>query len=73
MKDRSLAAKWNASVEKPYRKAASKYLNKNPLILIINTTPKAQLGEIYHIGDVKENQIFVDVVTQGTIKPKIKA
>ena len=73
MKDKSLAARWNTTVEKPYRKAASKYLNKNPLILIINTTPKAQQGEIYHIGDVKENQIFVDVVTQGTIKPKIKA
>ena len=73
MKDKSLAAQWNTNVEKPYRIAASKYLNQNPLILIINTTPKQNQGEVYHIGDVKESQIFVDVVTQGTIKPKIVA
>jgi hypothetical protein len=73
LKDRGLAAKWNKDVETPYRKAASRYLNKNPLILIINTTPKNQIGEIYHIGSVKDSQIFVDVVTQGTIKPKIIA
>jgi hypothetical protein len=73
MKDKGLASKWNKDVETPYRKAASRYLNKNPLILMINTTPKNQVGEIYHIGNVKDSQIFVDVVTQGTIKPKIIA
>lgn len=72
MKDRSLAAQWEKNVEAPYRKQAAKYLNKNPLILMINTTPKPQVGEVYHIGSVRENQIKVDVVTQGTIKPKLE-
>jgi len=72
MKDKGLAAQWEKNVETPYRKKAAKYLNKNPLILMINTTPKSQVGEVYHIGSVRENQIKVDVVTQGTIKPKLE-
>jgi len=71
MKDRKLAAKWKSQVEIPYRKVASSYLNKNPLILLINNTPKPLVGEVYHVGKVKPNKIFVDVITQGTIKPKI--
>lgn len=72
MKDKDLAIQWEKNVEAPYRKKAAKYLNKNPLILIINTTPKDQIGEIYHIGSVREKQIKVDTVTQGTIKPKLE-
>ena len=72
MKDKGLAAQWEKNVEVPYRKLAAKYLNKNPLILMINTTPKPLIGEVYHIGSVRENQIKVDVVTQGTIKPKLE-
>ena len=71
LKDRSLAADWNKNVEIPYGREASKYLNKNPLILMVNTTPKSQIGEIYHIGPIDPKKIKVDVVTQGTIKPKI--
>ena len=71
LKDSKLKRQWEQNVEAPYRKAASKYLNKNPLILMVNTTPKSKIGEIYHIGKVQENKILVDVVTQGTIKPKI--
>ena len=39
---------------------------------MINTTPKPQVGEIYHLGSVPTNKIKVDVVTQGTIKPKLE-
>ena len=66
-------AQWKSQVQDPYRKAAVRYLNKNPLILLINTTPKPQVGEVYHIGKIKPNNVFVDVITQGTIKPKILA
>ena len=38
---------------------------------MVNTTPKSQIGEIYHIGPIDSKKIKVDVVTQGTIKPKI--
>lgn len=72
LKDRNLANQWNRTVQIPYAKEAGKYLNKNPLILMINTTPKPQVGEIYHLGSVPTNKIKVDVVTQGTIKPKLE-
>ena len=71
LKDRQLAAEWNKSVEEPYGIAASSYLNKNTLILMVNTTPKTEIGEIYHIGSVNPNKVKVDIITQGTIKPKI--
>lgn len=71
LKDRQLAADWNRNVEIPYGKEASKYLNKNDLILMVNTTPKAEIGQIYHIGRVDPKKVKVDVITQGTIKPKI--
>ena len=73
MKDRKLAAQWNSQVEIPYRKVTHKYLNKNPLILLINKTPAQQLGEVYHVGPIRETAISIDVITQGTIKPKISA
>ena len=38
---------------------------------MINTTPAAQRGECLYIGKPRLNQVSVDVVTQGTIKPKI--
>jgi len=72
LKDKNLATQWNKTVEAPYSREAAKYLNKNPLILLINKTPAAQLGEVYHIGSVPQDKIKVDVVTQGTIKPKLE-
>ena len=71
LNDRSLASDWNKNVEIPYGIEASKYLNKNPLILMVNKTPKPKIGEIYHIGSIDPTKVKVDVVTQGTIKPKI--
>ena len=67
-----LAARWKKEVEEPYRKAAHKYLTKNPLLCIINTTPKERKGEVHYIGKPKMNEVFVDVITQGTIKPMLK-
>ena len=71
LNDRTLADSWNKHVETPYGIEAAKYLNKNPLILMVNTTPKSEIGEIYHIGRIDPKKVKVDVVTQGTIKPKI--
>jgi len=71
LKDPKLAAICNKEVEIPYGREAAKYLNKNPLILMVNTTPKAEIGQIYHIGPIDPKKVKVDVVTQGTIKPKI--
>ena len=41
-------------------------------ILMINKTPAARRGEVLYIGKLKQSQIALDVVTQGTIKPKVK-
>ena len=72
MKNKELAASWKKDVEDPYTKAAFKYLQKNPLILMINKTPAARRGEVLYVGKLKQSQVALDVVTQGTIKPKIK-
>ena len=72
LKDPKLKAQWNREVEEPYRLAAYKYLSKNPLILMINKVPKARLGDVVFVGNLGRNQVYLDVVTQGTIKPKIK-
>jgi len=72
MSNPALKKEWENEVEKPYRPAAHKYLSKNPLILMINKTPAARLGEVLFIGKLKREQIYVDVITQGTIKPKVK-
>lgn len=72
MADRKLAARWKREVETPYAKAASKYLGKNPIIFMVNTTPKAKSGEVAAIIKPKLSDISIDVVTQGTIKPRVK-
>lgn len=63
---------WEKTVRAPYVAAAHEYLTKNPLILIVNTTPANKKGEVFHIGTIQKSQVEVDVITQGTIKPKIK-
>ena len=72
MADRKLAARWKREVETPYAKAASKYLGKNPIIFMVNTTPKAKSGEVAAIIKPTISDISIDVVTQGTIKPRVK-
>jgi len=72
MADRKLAARWKKEVETPYAKAASKYLGKNPIIFMVNTTPAARSGEVAAIKTPSLSDISIDVVTQGTIKPRVK-
>jgi len=72
LRDPKLRSMWKREVETPYIKAAHGYLSKNPLILMINKTPSKMQGEVLYIGKPRLNQIALDVITQGTIKPKIK-
>lgn len=72
LSDRKLAPLWKRQVEQPYIKAAHAYLSKNPLICMINKTPAARIGEVVFIGKPSLNQVGLDVITQGTIKPTIK-
>ena len=72
MKDRKLAARWKKEVEIPYAKEAAKYLGKNKIIFMINTTPASRIGEVAAIMKPKLADISIDVVTQGTIKPRVK-
>jgi len=70
--DRKLGAQWKKEVEVPYARAASKYLGKNEIIFMVNTTPKARMGECASISKVKISDVSIDVVTQGTIKPRVR-
>lgn len=72
MADRKLAARWKKEVETPYAQAAAKYLGKNPIIFMVNTTPAARSGEVAAIKTPSLSDISIDVVTQGTIKPRVK-
>ena len=67
-----LAERWKKEVETPYAREASKYLGANPIIFMVNTTPSARKGEVAAIMKPKLNDISIDVVTQGTIKPRVK-
>ena len=62
---------WN-EIEKAYREEAFKYFsNHNMIFLRSKATPK-QMGEVLFIGKIKKEQIFLDAMTSGTIKPFIK-
>ena len=39
---------------------------------MINTTPASRIGEVAAIIKPKLTDISIDVVTQGTIKPRVK-
>jgi hypothetical protein len=69
--DTALGPQWKKEVEAPYQKLAHGYLAKNDLICMINKTPAAQKGECLFIGKPTLSQVHLDVVTQGTIKPKL--
>lgn len=69
--DSMLGPQWKKTVEEPYCKLAHGYLSKNNLICMINKTPAAQKGECLYIGKPRLNQVHLDVITQGTIKPKL--
>lgn len=70
--DSMLGPRWKREVETPYIKLAHDYLSKNNLICMINKIPTANKGECLYIGKPRLNQVHLDVVTQGTIKPKLE-
>ena len=70
--DSILNPQWVREVERPYAKVASKYLGKNPIIFMVNTTPKGRAGECAAIIKPGISDVSIDVVTQGTIKPRVK-
>ena len=45
---------------------------RNKIIFMINTTPASRMGEVAAITKPKLADISIDVVTQGTIKPRVK-
>jgi hypothetical protein len=67
-----LAARWKKEVETPYIDAAHKYLSANPIIFMVNTSPKNLAGMCQAIKVPKKSDIGLDMVTQGIIKPKVK-
>lgn len=65
-------SRWEAEVERPYKKAAyDNYFKNHATLFTVNKTPAKAIGEIF-IRNVKADQIELDSVTSGTIKPKIK-
>lgn len=64
--------RWEAEVEMPYKKAAyENYFKNHATLFTVNKVPAKNIGEIY-IRNVQRDQIELDNVTSGTIKPKIK-
>ena len=47
-------------------------MSANPVIFMINTSPKPKLGEVVHFGAVEPENVFLDVVTQNVIKPVVR-
>lgn len=63
---------WKKEVEGPYTDLAHKYLSKNPIIFMVNNSPKSLVGLCQSIIKPNKKDIGIDVVTQGVIKPKVK-
>lgn len=66
---------WKA-IESQYARVANKYFGSTPVIFINNNGTSGRLtadgGEIITIKKVKQSDIEIDVITQGTIKPRVK-
>lgn len=66
---------WKA-IEAQYGRVASKYFGATPVIFINNNGSGGRLtsdgGEIITIKKVKQSDIEIDVISQGTIKPRVK-
>lgn len=59
-------------LETEFRNVSYKnYFSKEEIIFVDNTR-KAQIGNIIAIKQVKKNEIFLERVTSGTIKPTVK-
>lgn len=63
-------------IEKEYATKAYKYFGNIPVIFFNNNRTGAKLttaaGYVIKADPVKKDDIMIDVITQGTIKPKIK-
>ena len=67
------ATEWKNRVEIPFAKAATRYYNYNPLVLVIKKTAnKRKAGDILHFGAVTLENVELEVITQGKGKPKIR-
>ena len=70
-KIKSKAPKEWKAIEQRYRDVTYKnYFSKESIMFIYNTGPN--LGTIASIKKVKKNEIFLERVTSGTIKPRVK-
>lgn len=61
-----------AKIEKKFGDRAHKYFEGDEVILINNDTNKKEFGEIIYIGKIGRDNIGLERVTQGTIKPTLK-
>ncbi len=66
---------WKA-IEAQYGRVAYKYFGTTPVIFMNNNGSGGRLtsdgGEIIAIKKIKQSDIQIDVITQGTIKPRVK-
>jgi hypothetical protein len=70
MKDK-VPAEFNA-IESKFAKLSYDNYFKNHNVIFINNNDTPKMGNIAAIKMVKQNEIFIHAVTNGTIKPKIK-
>lgn len=61
-----------AHIESMYQDVVYDYFKNHKVIFINHNQSKADRGRIEAIKDVKRSDITIDVITSGTIKPKIK-
>lgn len=61
---------WNALEEKYRARAFDNYFKSHETIFMYNSTSK--MGNIFAIKQVKKEEIFIDVITSGIIKPRIR-
>jgi hypothetical protein len=63
---------WIETVEKPYVEAAAKYFAGHPTMFIIHRNPVVKHGEVAEIKNVTADDIILNNITSGTIKPAIR-
>ena len=61
-----------SKIEKKFGDRAFKYFEGDEVILINNDSDKREYGEIIYVGKISRNNIGLERVTQGTIKPTLK-
>lgn len=66
------APKEFAVIEQKYAKIAYDNYFKNHDVIFINNNPTQKLGNIESVKKVRMDEIFIERVTSGTVKPKIK-